>query len=129
MVLLFPAALSVSLNESLVALGPSPGRPGSRLGPPFHRMFNFRQGLVNPEKNDQDLTINPDPQGPQQEEEHALPQVMGLARLKMGGSINNHNEADDDTEDGADPEENLDDDRSDHGPKRPEIAHENLLLR
>jgi hypothetical protein len=92
-------------------------------------VLDLRQGLVNAEENDQDLTVNPDSQGPQHKEEHALPQVVALAPLEMGGPIDNHNGPDDETENGTSPKQNLDDDRGDHGPEGPKVAHEVLLVR
>ena len=94
-----------------------------------HGVFDFRQGLVNAEENDQDLTVNPDSQGPQHKKEDALPQVVALSPLKMGGPVDNHKGTDDEAEKGADPEENLDDNRGDHGSEGPEVLHEVLLAR
>jgi hypothetical protein len=92
-------------------------------------VLDFRQGLIDAKEDHQDFAIYSNPQRPQDEKEHALPQVLALTGLKLGGSIDNHNGAGDETEDGADPEQNLDDDRGNHSPESPKVAHEDLLLR
>jgi hypothetical protein len=86
-------------------------------------VLDFRQGLVDAKEDHQDFTIYPDPEGSKEEKENTFPHVAALAPVGLGGSIDNHESAADETENSADPEENLDDDGGDHSPEGPKVAH------
>jgi hypothetical protein len=48
-------------------------------------MLNFRQGLVNAEKNDKDFAINAYPQGPQEEDRQALINISVIGEFDAEG--------------------------------------------
>jgi hypothetical protein len=109
-----------------------PGLSGC-LGPswlgnrPFNGMLDFRQGFIYAEKDNQNLTIDSDPQGPKNKQQDPLPKIMSQAGVVAFYAHKDHARSDKETKKSADPKKNLDDDRGNHGPEGPEVPHKKLL--
>jgi hypothetical protein len=104
------------------------GQWASGLGSLFQAVLDLREGFVDAEKDNQNLTVDPHSQGTQYEEQYALPQVMGLTHAILGSAIDYHHAAHNKAGDDPNPEQNLDDYGRNHGSEGPKIAHRNLLL-
>jgi hypothetical protein len=105
----------------------SPPPPTSCLGPAFQGVLDLCESFVNAEEHDQNFTIDPDSQGPENKQQYPFPHLRPHFRVMTIGSHDYHANSDNKTNKRAYPENDLDDHGGNHGPESPEITHGGLL--
>jgi hypothetical protein len=90
-------------------------------------VLDFRQSLVNPEKDNQDFAVDAHAQRTQDEDDEALEDIGAAAVLGRGAGDYVH-EADGRADGHADPENHLDDDGGEHGAEGQKVFHDIIPL-